>query len=818
MNKISHQRRPATGTFCAGALVLTVITRLLSIVLIAGLYVRPVLADGTPTHAGDIVVAVSNGYGYSWDNQIKYFSPDGRLRGSIDFGNSNNSLVSFGFDSSHSLYVVISGGTENNVIKLNRNGIEGSFGSGYLNPLSIVFDNHNNVYVGEGPYLTNDPARILKFDSDGNPLATYAAQIDPTSGFGVGSAYLTSDQCTLRYTAGGRSIKQYDVCSGTQLPDFVTFIQDPYGADPPYELLYSIQGLDNGNILVGTWDRAFLLNSRGGIIRDYAVPGTALSNIALAPGQKSFWALDWIYGNVYQFDIKTGAVMSQFHVAGSSGLAYTLAVVPGSVADGNLGKQCTCTGDPINTVNGNAYEDENDISLGALSFHRYYNSRGTVEPAHMGAHWRDSFDRSIQYSASENQAIAFRPDGKQFIFILKSGQWVADADVADHLVTQTDSSGAITGWSYFDANTRHRESYDADGNLRSITNIAGQVTALTYSTTATPSSVAPQAGLLLTVTGPRGRTLNFSYNANAQVDSIREPDGGKLAYAYDANGNLISVTYPDQTSRQYRYNESQPSDLDSASLLTGVVDETGTRYTSIDYNSQGQATMSMLASGVDKTQIAYNPDGTTTVTYPTGAQTTLGFTSPYNTARTSSVSAPCGVLCGQRYAAVTYDANGYPASATSFNGNVTETTYDVHGLLTQKIEAQGQPDQRTTNTLWNPDLRVPLKRTISNAAGNLVGETEWVYNTKGQVLARCKVDSTRAASYACATSGAVPAGIRRWIYLLRHRRKLHVPAVRLVTDFDRPAHRSDANHPICLLRLQQRCWLRHARCSLLPIR
>jgi YD repeat-containing protein len=47
-----------------------------------------------------------------------------------------------------------------------------------------------------------------------------------------------------------------------------------------------------------------------------------------------------------------------------------------------------------------------------------------------------------------------------------------------------------------------------------------------------------------------------------------------------------------------------------------------------------------------------------------------------------------------------------------------------------------------------------------------VAETAWVYDTIGQPLARCEVDPTvaAAASYTCATSGTVPAGVRRWIY------------------------------------------------------
>jgi RHS repeat-associated core domain len=433
----------------------------------------------------------------------------------------------------------------------------------------------------------------------------------------------------------------------------------------------------------------------------------------------------------------------------------------------NTGKPCNCAGDPINLGTGNEYRDDEDASLGGLSFHRYYNSHAAVSSSHIGAHWRHSFDRSLEYLSSSTMSTAtvFRPDGLQVIFTLQNGQWRTDPDVADRLTTQTNAAGALTGWLYFDASTRYQEAYNANGNLLSITDTNGQVTTLAYSTTSTPASVAPSAGLLLTVTDPRGRSLNFTYNAQGSVATVTQPDGGVLGYAYDTNGNLVTVTYPDTKTRQYVYNESTltgGSNLPSA--LTGDIDESGSRLTSIGYNSLGQATMSTLPGGVDRTQVVYNSNSTTSVTYPTGAQATLSFVVPNGSVHTSTVSAPCGVGCGQPNAAATFDSNGYVASTTDFNGNVTTMVHDANGLLDQEIDGSGSPDQRTTNTTWNATLRVPLQSTVTNASGTTVVQTAWVYNTLGQPLARCEIDPAQASSYTCATTGTPPAGVRRWTY------------------------------------------------------
>lgn len=435
----------------------------------------------------------------------------------------------------------------------------------------------------------------------------------------------------------------------------------------------------------------------------------------------------------------------------------------------NTGKPCNCAGDPINLGTGNEYRDDEDASLGGLSFHRYYNSHAAVASSHIGAHWRHSFDRSLEYLSDGTTSIAtvFRPDGLQVAFSLQNGQWTTDPDVADRLTSQTNTAGAITGWLYADAGTRYQEAYDANGNLLSITDTNGQVTTLAYSTASTPTNVAPSAGLLLTVTDARGRSLNFTYNAQGNVATATQPGGGVLGYAYDTNGNLVTVTYPDTKTRQYVYNESTlTGGTNLPNALTGDIDESGSRLTSIGYNSLGQATMSTLPGGVDLTQVVYNSDSTTSVTYPTGAQATLSFVVPNGSVHASTVSAPCGAGCGQPNAAATFDSNGYGASTTDFKGNVTAMTHDANGLLDQQVDGSGSTEQRTTNTTWDTTLRVPLTRTVLDASGHTVAKTAWVYNTIGQPLARCETDPAiaAAASYACATTGTVPAGVRRWTY------------------------------------------------------
>ncbi|CAM8819999.1 hypothetical protein NCR_01125 [Burkholderia pseudomallei] len=296
---------------------------------------------------------------------------------------------------------------------------------------------------------------------------------------------------------------------------------------------------------------------------------------------------------------------------------------------------------------------------------------------------------------------------------------------------------------------------------------------MTYSTSATPTSVAPQPGLLLTVTDSHGRSLTFAYttdsdgyNSYVHLATVTEPDGHVLRYTHASSPNLTAVTYPDQSSRQYLYNESSlAGGNDFYYALTGEIDEAGLRYSSVGY-SGGKAVMSMLASNINTTKVAYNSDGTTTVTYPAGAQTNLGFVVSNGVKHVSTSSAPCGPSCGQPNASVAFDTNGYPATATDFNGNIKETVYDVNGLLDTQIDAYGTANQRTTNFTWNIGQRLPLTRQVLDAHGNAVSASQWLYNNLGQTLARCEIDPTNSAAsgYSCSNTGTVPAGVRRWTY------------------------------------------------------
>jgi RHS repeat-associated protein len=431
---------------------------------------------------------------------------------------------------------------------------------------------------------------------------------------------------------------------------------------------------------------------------------------------------------------------------------------------------CSNGSNPIHTASGNKYQRETDYvgtGLFPLHFERTYSSNrtGANQPVPMGTGWSHAYlGRLVAYPSSPGGAIdrvvAYRADGRVLVFALSGSTWQATPDVRERLVAQTN------GWQ-LTTPVDEVETYDAEGRLTSIASREGYVQALSY----LDSGNHPR-DQVRRVTDPQGHSLTFTYDAAGRLSQLTDANGQVIGYGYDAANNLATVTYPTVGSgtvtRTYHYNETgQTSGASLPHALTGIVDENNARYASWGYTANGRANLSVhgaFSGGtVDRTALLFNSNGTTTVTDALGQARVFGFSVTYGVARQASLDKSCN-YCGRPPQTETYDANGYPATATDFNGYATHYTFDARGLEDQRVEAVGQPEQRTLATTWNSTFHIPQTSTVADALGVLKTKTAWVYNTRGQPLARCEIDPAQASGYTCAATGTPPAGVRRWTY------------------------------------------------------
>lgn len=445
---------------------------------------------------------------------------------------------------------------------------------------------------------------------------------------------------------------------------------------------------------------------------------------------------------------------------------------------------CPNGSNPIHSASGNKHQVENDfVGTGSfpLRFVRTYDSNRAYEnsAAPMGAGWTHSYRAFVVGIGSSpfTKAVVYRPDGRVLAFQKTGATWQSDPDVSERLALAADSTG-MPIWT-LTTNDDSVETYDGIGLLQSIVTRDGFMQSLSYI-----DSTGHNTGRVQKVVDPEGRSLTLSYNASNQLTGVTNTNANVITYAYTSS-NLTSATYPEDggttKTRVYSYNESgQTSGANLPHALTGITDELNLRFASWGYTSAGRANLSVhgpfVGGTIDRTSLLFNANGTTTITDALSQPRVFGFAVQYLVARTNAIDQPCD-YCAGAAKSNGYDTNGYPQSARDFRDTDTLYTYNTRGLEMQRIDANTivdpnnppnritPPEKRTINTAWNPSLRVPDQRTAVNSAGATESRTNWVYNIRGQAIARCAYDLTVAGAggYVCATTGTPPAGIRRWV-------------------------------------------------------
>src|SRR6185295_7185218 len=410
-------------------------------------------------------------------------------------------------------------------------------------------------------------------------------------------------------------------------------------------------------------------------------------------------------------------------------------------ADPNKTPNCDhCVGDPISTGTGYLLEREVDyagVPHSGLRFERSYRARN----------WHHNYERMLTFVSTgggASYASVTRPDGGLFTFQRNStsAPYTSDADVTSKLNGTFDGSGNPTGWTYTDTDDTV-ETFDGTGKLTTITTRSGLHQFLTYDPT----------GRLATVTDDFGHQISFAYDSLGRLGTLTAP-GLQYTYAYDADKNLASVTYPDSTSRQYRYNESGYASSTPAGLLTGIIDEGGQRFLSAYYDTNGRATRSEHAGSADRTDVAYNADGTVTVTDTAGATHVVTHVVNNLTKRVSSVTGSRCEGC-QSFAAYSYDTQGFRNQTTDYPGyktNYADSGESARQLETSRTEGLNStggstPSTRTIETQWHSVFRLPTLITEANRT------TAFTYDSAGNILTRTVTDTS-----------LTPNALRTWTY------------------------------------------------------
>lgn len=209
--------------------------------------------------------------------------------------------------------------------------------------------------------------------------------------------------------------------------------------------------------------------------------------------------------------------------------------------------------------------------------------------------------------------------------------------------------------------------YDANGNVKSISDAAGRTTYVTYDPANRPTKItAPDgstvqygfnpAGFLQSVTDPRGLVTSYTYNGFGQIKSRTSPDTGNTTFGYDAGGRVATESRPNGVTLNYGW--------DALNRLTSQTASGLAESLVYDEGSYGKGKLTTLAGTGGSVKYAYEAGGrlASQTVLAQGQTLTVGWS--YDTAgRVTGMSYPDG-----QSLTVQYDAYGRPSKVLGSAG------------------------------------------------------------------------------------------------------------------------------------------------------
>jgi len=321
-----------------------------------------------------------------------------------------------------------------------------------------------------------------------------------------------------------------------------------------------------------------------------------------------------------------------------------------------------------------------------------------------------------------------------------------------------------------DVNDITRFSYDAKGDLNTVTDELGHVTTITgYNANGQPLALKDPNGLITTfqydlrgkpVASTVGTEISrYSYDAAEQLVKVTLPDASTIAYSYDNAHRLVSIADTQGNHIDYTLDKmgnrlsSQVTDpannltrtraqvFDSLSRLAKTIGAQN-QTANYGYDANGNATSVTDPLG-NKTTLAYDPLNRLIKSIdPTGKATQSSYDSHDNPL---SVTDPLAHITDY-----SYDGFGNRLTTDSPDTGSSQVSYDDAGNPQNTIDARGQ----TVNYSYDALNRVsqityadkpPITFTYdqgSNGTGHLTqmvdesGTTRWSYNLQGKVTSK----------------------------------------------------------------------------------
>jgi RHS repeat-associated protein len=237
-------------------------------------------------------------------------------------------------------------------------------------------------------------------------------------------------------------------------------------------------------------------------------------------------------------------------------------------------------------------------------------------------------------------------------------------------------------------------------------------------------------GRMTRVTDARGNATQYGYDLRARMTSVTDPLGRTTTMTYeDENNSVVQMTAADGGVSNYAFSWDDSKKL-FYSKIQGPTSAAGRLVEDYTHDRAGDLVEYTVNA---RTELAIRRDPVARTESRTNAR---GFTTVYTKnefEQVTQVQHPDGATRTTQYES----ARLKPIQMVDELGVRTVYTYDSAGNLTQKVEAQGTPDERTTEYTVNaagwPTTITRKGRTEAN--GTITADATWQveYDSAGQV-------------------------------------------------------------------------------------
>ncbi|MGW9020453.1 RHS repeat-associated core domain-containing protein [Leucobacter chromiiresistens] len=207
-----------------------------------------------------------------------------------------------------------------------------------------------------------------------------------------------------------------------------------------------------------------------------------------------------------------------------------------------------CAGDPVDTHNGNFYEEITDLDIdgriGLEATRRYATGLLGTAGAH-GDGWALNYDMRVEQNPTNNSVTVVEPSGNVSRFVKGSTGYTGRA-----ANLRADLRKTSEGWEFSRWDDDLAYVFDEAGLLVSVEDGNANAVTVAHDSEGHVSSVvegdrslsfAWNGDLLASVEDHTGRKVSYGY-ADDRMNSVTGPDGSSSEYTYDGDGRVLTMT------------------------------------------------------------------------------------------------------------------------------------------------------------------------------------------------------------------------------------------------------------------------------------